>query len=353
MTRELRLIIFALTLLPFSIFSQDIVQYDLTSRTSVYTPLDNGEVVPLPTDLDWTLFEFEYSIDAGFDFEMLGFPASGIRNFLSGTFITVDDVASFPDGSIIPLMLFNAVQFQNRAIISGNDPSLVRSVTVGEPGEQIFKLEISNAGYLIEFDSLGTLDLFNNMQVWIYEGSNCFEVRYGPNNIVDEAFLFQNVAGQVASLTAATVGQLFGGEAGFPYGIFATGDALNPTEFEIIEQVEPLTGISLLPSFPPNGLVYTFCPEGILPPVSAENVLTNLDWTIYPNPVNQSLTLDFKDLDKGIYEIISLDGVLIKSGLARNGQTQVDVANIPNGHYIAKVVTKEGFAVKRFFKTRF
>lgn len=338
------------TIFSLSLTAQDIIQYDLSSRNSVYVPLENGELA-IPEDQDWFSIETQFNIDAGFEFNMLGTPTFGFSSFLTPDLITLLEFGMIPDGAQFPLLFANATQFENRATIDGNAPSLVRYETTGASGEQIFKLEYANVGYLIESASLGTLDLFTNMQIWVYEGSNCFEIHYGPNNVAgSEELILDGSDGFITGFSVSTVEQLFSG-VGLPYRIFVSGDAQNPTEVEVVNEPGQVTSLPFLNSFPTDGQVYTFCPEGAIPPVSTQNILTNLDWNIYPNPVEQMLTIDFKDLDNGSFELLTMDGKVVQSGQVNLGQTQLDVRALPSGHYMARVITDDGFAVKRFFKS--
>lgn len=334
----------------YALIGQEIIQYDLSSRTSIYSPLENGALA-LPAEEQWEPFATTFAVDLGFEFNMLGTPTTGLENFITTGILTILDSENVPENTPFPVIITNAFQFENRAEIPGNDPSLIRYETIGEPGEQIFKIEYANAGYLIELEELGTLDLFFNMQVWLYEGSNCIELRYGPNNIEgSEDFILDEASGFVTGLVVSTLAQVFGAP-GRPYAIFPTGDTQNPVEDELVDFMGTLEENPFLDDFPTDGLLFSFCPEGVDPPVNTNDLLLDLDWNLYPNPVDQVLTIDFQSLDNGRYELLSTDGVLMKTGQINQGQILIDVSGLASGHYITKVTTDEGFAAKRFFKT--
>ncbi len=331
-----------------SLFAQDFDRYDLESRTEVYTPLTNATVA-LGGDSDWADFYSGFQAESEFAFEIFGETHNGIFNFLSQNILVGSgfDYYNYDYEALLSIFIPYGPQFENRAQIAGNDPSLIRFETVGEPGSRIFKVEYANTGFFIEQDELGTSDMFANMQVWIYEGSTCIEYHYGPTNITDEELILDGEPGFVAGIIATTIEGFGYGDA--EYIILANGDASNPTEFEINlgdDYDDDTEGFTT--SIPTEGMVYSFCPEGSS--VSTKNAIIELDWNLYPNPVESTLTLDFNNLDQGQYTLHSMDGKLITEGPVVAGQTTINVNNLAAGHYITKVTTEEGISVKRFFK---
>lgn len=60
----------------------------------------------------------------------------------------------------------------------------------GGQGSRILKLEMKNAGSFAEFFQLGTTDMYINFQMWLYEGTNVIEFRFGENLITDPNFFY-------------------------------------------------------------------------------------------------------------------------------------------------------------------
>jgi len=332
-----------------ALFAQDFDRYDLESRTEAYTPLSTNEAVALGGDADWADFGTGFEAISEFAFEIFGETHNGVFNFLTQNFLVGSgfDYYSYDYEALLSLFIPYGPQFENRALIDGNESSMIRYETVGEPGSRIFKLEYANVGFFVEQDVLGTSDMFANMQIWIYEGSTCIEYHYGPSMITDEELILDGEPGFISGMIATTIDGFGYGEP--EYIIFADGDASNPTEFEIsLGDDYDEEQIGFTTSIPTDGIVYSFCPEGNS--VSTKNAIVELDWSLYPNPVESTLTLDFNHLDKGQYTLISMDGKLISEGPVVAGQTIINVNNLATGHYIAKVTTDEGISVKRFFK---
>jgi len=342
--------IFYTSLLILCIFSsaslsgQDINKYDLTSSTATYTVLTSATQA-LENDSDWADLETGFGAEAGFTFDVLGTSSKGLLNFISANLLISDGFDYYNYESPIPFVFPSNLQFENRAQVAGNQPSVIQYKTEGDAGERIFKLEYSNVGFFVEQSALGTMDMFTNVQIWIYEGSNCIDYRYGPSNITDEELLYDGEPGFSAGLVAATTEQL--GKNEYTYSIIVQGDPANPTAFEVENGDEDTPAVSL-DGFPAEGMVYTFCPESI--DVSTKHLIRAAEWNIFPNPVKDNLVIDFRKETNGQYEIFTIDGILMQQGYVNATQIKLDANSLAEGHYIAKVTTQDGFSVKRFFK---
>lgn len=80
-----------------------------------------------------------------------------------------------------------------------------------------------------------------------------------------------------------------------------------------------------------------------------------LEWSLYPNPANSQITIQFGiALDNGVLEIINSGGKSLQQVILA-GQTQqqsLEVATLPAGIYWCKVTTTRGVHTKRFVITR-
>lgn len=322
-------------------------KYDLESSIETYVPLDNGVVLTNEED-GWADFGFAFETTFEFSVDLLGIEITSLFNLFSPSILTPVDIGQgdpFAAGAT-PYIFVNSAQFENRALVDGNSPSLIRSLTEGEIGKQIFKLEFYNVGLEREISELGTANMIANQQLWIYEETGCIEYRFGSNSITDSDLIFDGETGPLFGFIKTTLEEIFAENTSYEYAIFAGGDSSNPVTFE---QENDSIPPPFLNNYPEDGMVYTFCPE-VENGVRTKDISSELDWIIYPNPVESTLTLDFKDATKGQYKIISMDGKLISEGSVASGKTLINLNNLTTGHYIAKVITKEGFAVKRFFK---
>lgn len=133
--------------------------------------------------------------------------------------------------------------------------SPIRYTTTGTAPNRIFKLEISNGGFLDEFYYYATMDDYFNLQIWIYETKNIVEYHYGPSKITNPSdYFFINGAGPLvgylkhADLLSETAGSLY----------FLKGNPAAPA----LDTVRVANGPSVaLNSWPANGKVYRFTPK--------------------------------------------------------------------------------------------
>jgi hypothetical protein len=76
----------------------------------------------------------------------------------------------------------------------------------------------------------------------------------------------------------------------------------------------------------------------------------NLSYTVYPNPVNEYLTLKIEDLsiDNLIYQLLTIEGKIIESDLIENKETEIFVNNLNSATFLLKVIQNN--SVVRVFK---
>ena len=66
---------------------------------------------------------------------------------------------------------------------------------------------------------------------------------------------------------------------------------------------------------------------------------------IYPNPVKGMLNISM-EMD-GIYNILSINGQIVKQGIIRNGKNRIDVSTLSNGIYFIKIKIENGELSKK------
>lgn len=331
--------------LVFNLVSAQNERYDFTHSTETYEQLTNTSTVNFAPTADWADFEelLELEVTFGFTVPILGIPAMDMFNFLTPTLLvsSFDDEADDP---ILPFILPTTTQIQNRGVIQGNDPSEIHYQTTGAPGSQIFKLEYRDVGFANEsFSEPSTQNMFTNMQVWIYEGTGCIEFRYGETSITDPDLIYDGDNGSGAGLSRALSSQLDGDTV--LYAIFTTGDAQNPGVFEA-ENTDQEIGLTSI-GFPASGVVYTFCPEI---DVNTTDLITDLDWEVYPNPTLDFLTVKLNEVSEATYRLIGMNGQTVSTGIINPMTEKVDVRDLAKGIYMLTIQTEKGMATKRFWK---
>ncbi len=93
-----------------------------------------------------------------------------------------------------------------------------------------------------------------------------------------------------------------------------------------------------------NELVYgadfEILPEGI---IAADNLYLNVGdldsytVSVYPNPAKDKLTLFHNNAESVAYTVVSMNGVVVSSGVAAIGKTTIDVSQLENGLYILEL----------------
>ena len=83
--------------------------------------------------------------------------------------------------------------------------------------------------------------------------------------------------------------------------------------------------------------------------VSNENIKSDLQLTLFPNPTlgNLNVSVDMSLIGKA-YSIYNLQGILLKTNVIYQKETDIDVSFLPTGHYILNVSNGVNFVSKSF-----
>ena len=213
--------------------------YTLTTTNETYTDLvnpisiNNGEVWDEP----------DYFFPIGFPFELLEEPIDELEFAGSGSWMQAPSQIPFVYANLFP---FEA-DLMDRGGLDDDEVSLspISYVVEGVPGNRIFKLEFKNAGSYFEMLQYNTLDMFISFQMWLYEGTNTIQFRYGPSSIDDPDVFYDGYTG-------AFIGAIKYDEFDDVLSDvhWLTGNPSNPF-LSSNDGPEPLNGT------PPNGTVYT------------------------------------------------------------------------------------------------
>lgn len=223
-----------------------------------------------------------------------------------------------------------------------DDKSLgyIASKTVGEPGSRIFKMEWNNVGFYNEIEYNMTSNNLVNFQMWLYEGSNAIEFRYGPNTIKQSTV--HDIGGPLSG-----IGFDLNPDTGTPI-LLATigGDPANP-QVQVIENVSmqptPLLGE------PVSGTVYRFA-STYVSTKDIPQLKSKID--LYPTLVENQLYLniDFaadETLDLAILDVLGRNWA--NSAPLQSSQT-LDLSHLPNGYYFVNIRSKDAVWTKKIVK---
>ena len=247
--------------------------YTFSTSTGTYQDLSGATVVSAGDIWD----DPEYVVPIGFPFQLYDQMTDSVYFAidLGGSISTVVDPNTYEaDYIIVPLY----ADLVDRGSLGSTPLSPISYKVDGNPGSRIFKLEWKNAGFYNEVDSLGTLNDFINFQVWLYEGSNDVEFRYGPSLVNNPELDYYTDSDSTA------YGPLVGlSNYDFNNSYILDGPASNPT---LVFVEDYLTGS------PPDGIIYRFAKNatGVKESAASLNQVN-----VYPNPATSVVHFSFKE----------------------------------------------------------
>lgn len=192
-------------------------------------------------------------------------------------------------------------------------------------GKKVFKVQFKNMGF-----SYGDPADFWNYQIWLYEGSNKIEYRFGSNIIKAVVTAFDNIPGPIVYLMNTSAGTVSTS--------LVNGPIENPTYVEAADfGVESLWGV------PANGTIYSFSPKQFTA-ISEKEIQTEI--SLSPNPANSKLNIQHNN--NSSIESFSLTNVLGEKVLeVKMPDASIDVSSIAAGVYFANIKAGNKAAVKK------
>jgi hypothetical protein len=270
----------------------------------------------------------QLTLPLGFDFEFLGTVVNTlyIEDWFLGGVLATDNSES----GASPVLFAYGSDLIDRGDVSGLPQSPISYQVDGNPGSRIFKLEWKNAGFYNEASELGTTNDFVNIQLWIYEGSNDFELRFGPSSIVNDSIAHEGFEGPPIGLFSA-----YNYDADeFETVWLLIGDPASPVVEAFGPNDEPE---EVLADHPADGTVYRFSP--IM--VANQNIDLDPGLKIYPTLTSGQLTLELPSERAGeylSYEVIDLNGRLVQAQTFRAESLQeVNLNQLQTGMYFITI----------------
>ena len=294
--------------------TENIPYQDLVGSTS----LNNGDIWDDPS----------YTIPMGFDFTISTHTFSII--YVVGWSVGGVLSSTPQDFGIMPLFIPIAQDILSRVASNGTSSSPISYLIEGATGNRIFKIEWRNFGFWED----STENDFMNMQMWLYEGTNVIEYRYGPNLVNTESF--EGETGPIVLLVSSTNEDT---DEIVDTAYLLTEDPANPTVL-VFEAGDDFDGGALQGSIP-DGTVYRFTPQ----PLSTEDS-SKINFQIYPNPTTEFLNIKTQSTDYNLSIYNSLGQRMSVSSI----ENRIDVSKLSNGIYFIKIETETGSATKKFLK---
>lgn len=199
--------------------------------------------------------------------------------------------------------------------------------TDGTVGSRITKIEYKNCGSFYD----DNLSMFINFQVWLYEGTNVIEYRYGPRSITSAAVFYDGDTGALIGLGASDAND------NITNANFLTGAAASPTLSTSVNLI-PITGT------PPANTVYRFTPTTL----SSESIQKSIV-SVYPNPFNDKLVVEVLENDFS-YSIYDIQGKEIQTETNKLKNDIIDTNLISSGIYFLKIVTENESITQKIIK---
>ncbi|MFN2428739.1 MAG: T9SS type A sorting domain-containing protein [Cryomorphaceae bacterium] len=301
-------------------------QYTLTAFNEPYEPISNG-TTPAGVFEGWD--DPEFSVPLGFDFTMGNNTFNALAQgglgaiFIGGNFNNgsgVGFLSDIIDGGQLPEEL----------------PSEISYVVTGNPGNQICKIEYTDAAFYAEVVDLETATNRTNFQIWIYESDLSIEIRFGESTITNAQVAYEGLDGP-------SIGVFLGisddGET-LEYGGLITGDPASP-ELQTVNIVDEgfFTGLDGTPA---DGQVYRLTPS-----VVSVKEQTETAFAVFPNPAIDKIQVDGNIRQNAVYRISDITGKIVLSG-NYNSSSTIDLSALSPGVY---VIGLDGYSsVAKFVK---
>lgn len=302
--------------------------YSYSVSQQTYTPLTGTTSVNGATK--WN--DEKYKVPLGFNFTFNG------TTILNSFSLTQESFATDTTNPFSGFGLINADMWDRANAASGASVSPIRYVVTGTTGSRIFKLEKANAGFAAEKGTFSTNNDSVSMQIWLYEGSNIVEIRFGPSN-VNHATTYFKPSGKP---TISFIKDLLA-NGSFTKAYYFKGSPSSPNLDSALTVVGITTGLD---TFPQNGKVYRFTPK----PTSVENVSHKMSVSVINTSCTDILNIQNGEIESLKFQIISLNGVVLTSGTLKPGTTSVDVSMFPSALYGVQFISSSDIKFERFTK---
>ncbi len=306
----------------FSSFAQTF-NYDFSIYSSDYEELEDATLA-----LNYVWDDPQVEIPLGFSFSFEGEIGDQIyiTDFGLGGLLTMN-----PNAASIDILVAYTSDLADAGNNTGEPYSTIRYKTEGNAGNQVCKIEWKDCAFYNEvFEDEFPSNLVS-FQLWLYEGSNDFEIHYGPNTITEFEFVHDGwlSCGVVQDIN------IFGDDFGMAHVTSGSPEAATITSTND-ENVLISTGLT---DNPVEGTVYRFGANF----VSTPTLVQEADWTVYPSPTTGNLTLRTGTNDLVTYAMYDLSGRILKTGNIFS-QATLDIAEFETGIYLIQMT--QGDTVK-------
>jgi hypothetical protein len=333
--KNFTLLFFSLLFLSNTFAQTALLNYDFVQDSLAYRPLawDYPNRVEIDSIGDYDAFP----VGIGFDFEFGGAVFANLQIMSDGE-LTLADPVQAPDRMWAIAAL--ATNLYDKFNDTSGLNSRISYVLAGSPGQRKFIVEYGQMGFVNGASSDQT-----SFQIWLYEGSNRIEFRYGQTQLANPGDIFTPLYSPVIGLL--DIDWITEGAT----GLYLDGDATKPS---VVPQTGSLAYVGI-DSAPDSGTVYRFCP-GSCQTNTRISQLRAEDWQfqLYPNPSQDQTHLRFVLPEPGSVDLrlLNLNGSVIwqqAHGLMMPGMQDMgfSVADLPPGIYVVQLQLADGVLTQK------
>jgi len=265
----------------------------------------------------------EYVVPIGFEFQLFDSQISELTILPPGSQI-VNSISQKSTELLFPYLTDIMNASSDEAV------SPISYLLDGAEGSYVFKLEFKNVGFYPEFEAQGTFGNTTNFQVWLYQGSNVIEYRFGNNTIKSGNLIHFFGNGPLVGL-----GQQVALDGSSWAGFWTlAGDPSNPTVTAIPTGTQFFTAEQVLSAEPLSGTVYRF---GTLPTSIEEVAIAETELKVWPSLATTEI--HFNAIEGEQFMIYDMVGKQVYQGIATSTIETVNISNLAPGQYILKTET--------------
>ncbi len=332
------------TLILFSLFafSSSYAQtfpYFLEVETDTYTDIEEATELTSVGD-NWD--DPEYNVPIGFDFEFYGGTYNSILFFGLGGMIAFQDPYTNDSVNLLSPYFDDLADIEN---LNPANQSTISYSTEGLPGEQILKIQWKDCGFYEEiFGTAGTANNTLNFQLWLYEGTNNIEVRFGPSVLPDAATIHDYGTPVIGIIEGYSLNS-----ESFENFWHLRGSIETPTMFNSDVSIIYSYSIPGLDAEPEDGRVYRFAtvPTSIVAPTQS------LELNVYPTIVTEEFFVEVNEelLNKKTQvSVLNNLGQVIYTSIITNVKERLDTSNFTAGIYYVRINNENGLGTKKIIK---
>lgn len=324
-------------LLAFSGRAQNMYPYSFSKSSGTYQNLVGS--TNLTAGFVWDDTTFTIPIGFNFKWALDNRNITSITVDVNGTLYAPDDVNS-QFGFPIPMKMMMAYQtdlIDRGANLSTAAMSPISYLTTGTAPNRICKIEYRNCGFSSDITGLDS----TNFQIWLYEGSNIIEYRYGPQYVADMFTSFDGENGPWINLIYESSVDIINQTLMLDACTYVAGSSSTAVAIYPSAPIDLFSGPSdwAFIDLPDNGQIFRWSPYAN---TNSVNNINAFDATkVYPTPLNHSLFIEHPSNLQSI-RLNDLNGRVLLQEDIRGNKAELNTKSLSNGVYFLTITDAKG-----------